>query len=234
MISIAIVEDDPKYSERLKKYIAGYAEEHGEQFRVTVFSDGIQIAEKGTDTFDIIFMDIQMEYMDGMKAAKEIRTRDSNVIIIFITNLAQYALQGYEVEALSYVLKPITYFAFSQELQRAVKRVRSKAAAKLRIPQDGGMIVLDSSRITYVEIDNHDVVYHTVIGNHTTRDSLKNIEEKLGGLNFFRCNSCYLVNLAYVEKIEKDTVVVAGDPLRISRPRRKAFLEALAAYIGGI
>lgn len=233
MIHIAIVEDEPQYSERLKKYIADFEKEHSEHFKLTMFSDGVQIVENYNSSFDIIFMDIQMKYMDGMKAAKEIRAQDSNVIIIFITNLAQYALQGYEVEAMNYVLKPITYFAFSQELQKAVKRVRTKSTAYLRILQEGSLIRLDMSQITYVEIEDHEIVYHTSEENYTTRDSLKSVEGKLAGRNFSRCNNCYLVNLAYVERIEKDTAIVAGQKLRISRPRKKKFMEDLAAYIGG-
>ena len=178
-------------------------------------------------------MDIEMKHLDGMATARRIRQQDRNVIIIFITNLAQFALQGYEVEALSYVLKPINYFAFSQELQKAVKKVRERSAFFLHIVQESSMLRLDTAKLLYIESQGHSVTYHTTEGTMSARGSLKSIEEKLVGRPFSRCNNCYLVNLAHVEKVDKNQVTVSGIELQMSRPRRKAFMEALASYVGG-
>ncbi len=105
MIQIAIVEDDANYQKQLLNYLHRYEEEYGEQLQPSVFSDGLDIIEANLSAIDIILIDIQMRNMDGMKAAERIRLYDKNVIIIFITNLSQYALQGYKVEAMDYVLK---------------------------------------------------------------------------------------------------------------------------------
>lgn len=227
MIHIAIVEDDPHYQKQLADFIQEYQDKHGEQFHVAVFSNGLEIVEQYSSDFDIIFLDIQMELMDGMEAARRIREMDQNVVLIFITNLAQFALQGYEVEALNYILKPINSFAFAQELGKAIRKVTEKQAGiYLRIVQKNGMLRLNTSRITYVESQGNDVVYHTLDGDYTTRDSLKGAEEKLPQRNFYRCNHCYLVNLAQVERVTKNIVVVGGSELQISRMRKKGFLEA--------
>lgn len=233
MIRIAIVEDDEAYREQLNRFVGQYQREQGEEFSVINFTDGLEIAESYTASYDIILMDIEMRHLNGMDTARRIRQQDKNVVIVFITNLAQFAIQGYQVEALDYVLKPISYFAFSQELQKAVKKVRERTSFFLHIMQESSMIRLDASKITYIESQGHNVVYHTEEGEFVTRDSLKSIEQKLSGRSFCRCNNCYLVNLAQVEKVDKSIVTVAGVPLQISRPKRKGFMEALAAYIGG-
>lgn len=116
MIEIAIVEDEENYRNILQEYLQKYEQEYGEQIHLSVYTDGDEITENYSAKYDIIFMDIEMQFMDGMTAARKIREADKGVIIIFITNMAQYAIQGYEVDALDYVLKPIAYFAFSKKL----------------------------------------------------------------------------------------------------------------------
>lgn len=233
MIHIAVVEDDPAYRQHLVGFLHDFEQETGETFQISLFSDGLEIAGNPKASFQIILMDIEMKHLNGMEAAKRIRKNDRDVIIIFITNLSQYAIQGYEVEALDYVLKPVNYFAFSQVLQKAVKKVKQKTAFFLHIMKESSMTRLDAASIHYIESQGHNVIYHTGQGEYTCRDSLKNLEQKLAGRNFSRCNSCYLVNLAQVERVEKNDVTVAGTVLPISRPRKKGFMEDLTNYVGG-
>lgn len=232
MIRIAVVEDEAAYQKQLSGYIADYQREKGVACSVTVLSDGLDLVENYSSSYDIIFLDIQMRHMDGMETARRIRQLDRDVMIIFITNLAQYALQGYQVEALSYVLKPINYFAFAQELQKAVRRIQDRPQAYLRIMQEGAMVRLAVSQLSYVESQDHNVVYHTANGSYTNRDTLKNVEKQLEKQHFCRCNNSYLVNLAHVERIDQNQVIVSGQPLRISRTRKKAFMEELATFVG--
>lgn len=233
MIKIALVEDDEHYREKLSGFLKRYEEETKEKLSVSVFSDGLDITEESREVFDIIFLDIQMRHMDGMTAAEKIRDRDKNVILIFITNLAQYAIRGYKVEAMDYLLKPVSYFVFSQELEKAMEKVRERTASYISIAQENGMARIDVSHITYIESQGHAITYHTKKEELQVRDSLKNIEQKLAGKGFSRCNNCYLVNLAYVEKVDKNTVTVFGKELAVSRPRKKDFMEALADFMGG-
>lgn len=94
MIRIAIVEDETAYAQTLRAYLDRYATESGRQFAVTVYTDGEDIVDNYRAEFDIILMDIEMQSMDGMTAAKRIRQSDGEVVIMFITNMAQYAIQG--------------------------------------------------------------------------------------------------------------------------------------------
>ena len=160
MIRLALVEDDELYRSQLREYIDKYSAVSGEKFTVTEFSDGDEIALGYKAVYDIILMDIEMKFMDGMMAAEEIRKVDTEVIIIFITNSPQYAIKGYAVDALDYVLKPVSYYAFSQRLGRAVERVARRVRHFLQINAHGTAHKLDTSAIYWIENCGHDLVFH--------------------------------------------------------------------------
>ena len=147
--------------------------------------------------------------------------------------MAQYAIKGYAVGALDYVLKPVPYFAFSQQLQKAVNQLAKRTRHYLAVPVDGGMRRLDAAAIYYIESEGHRVHFYTEDGDFSAPGALKVLEEKLAGRLFARCNSGYLVNLAQVSGVQQNTVQVGPHELQISRPKRRAFLAALADYIGG-
>ena len=233
MIRLALVEDDELYRSQLREYIDKYSAVSGEKFTVTEFSDGDEIALGYKAVYDIILMDIEMKFMDGMMAAEEIRKVDTEVIIIFITNSPQYAIKGYAVGALDYVLKPVPYFAFSQQLQKAVNQLAKRTRHYLAVSVDGGMRRLDAATIYYIESEGHRVHFYTEDGDFSAPGALMALEEKLTGRLFARCNSGYLVNLAQVSGVQQNTVQVGPHELQISRPKRRAFLAALADYIGG-
>ena len=189
--------------------------------------------EHYNSSYDIILMDIAMPGMDGMEAARHIRARDSNVVLVFITNIAHYAIDGYSVEALDFVLKPLDYYAFSLRLARAVDRVERRAGDKILLTLSGHSIRLYVRNIHYVDIQNRMLCYHTEQGDFTLRGTMQAAEEQLAPHHFARCNYWYLVNLRHVTEVRKDTVIVAGTELEISRRNRPAFLTALTNYVGG-
>ena len=233
MIHIAIVEDDPEVREQLVGYVRRYERQFGRMFDLTTFSDGDEIVSDYRAVYDIILLDIEMQRMDGMTAAEAIRKVDKDVILIFITNMAQFAIRGYAVDALDYVLKPVPYFAFSQQLQKAVDRLRKRQTVFLTVPVEGGLRRIDVSALYYLASEGHSVRFYTEYGDFSAPGSLKSYEEKLAGQPFARCNSGYIVNLAQVLAVQQNTVQVGPHHLQISRPRKKAFLEALTDYIGG-
>lgn len=126
MTRIAIVEDEAAVREQLAGYVQRYTRQYGTPFEVTEFADGMEILEDYRPQFDIIFLDVEMKHLDGMETARRIRERDGGVLIVFITNMAQYAIRGYAVGALDYVLKPVPYFAFSQQLQKALGQLEKR------------------------------------------------------------------------------------------------------------
>lgn len=234
MLRIAVVEDDKTYAAQLKEYLVRYGTEKNQKISVALFPDGEDIVTDYSAEFDIILMDVEMTFMDGMTTAERIREKDNEVVIIFITSMPQYAIQGYKVDALDYVLKPISYFAFSQRIDRALTRVKKKEATYITVAQKGGKKKLNVDKICYVEVRDHDLIYHSTKGDIVTKSSMKEAEDTLGGTKFFRCNRCYLVNLEYVEDFRGNDVTVASDVIQVSRARKKAFMDALNDYMNEV
>lgn len=230
MIRIAVVEDEKKFIDQTKEYFDRYQEEHHESLDITYFRDGDEIVSRYRSQFDIIFMDIQMKFMDGMTAAREIRKQDSQVIILFITNLSQYAIRGYEVGALDYILKPLPYFAFSQKLTQAIMKVNKKTRPYVTLNIKGGILRVELSDIYYIESDGHNLIYHTIKGDYTGAGTMKQAEENFTGMNFSRANKGYLINLEKVEGIRDKCAIVAGKHLLISRNRYEAFMKDMTNY----
>lgn len=233
-MKIAIVDDDAQLREEFRQYILKYFEGREQLCHIDMFADGDEILEKYQANYDLIFLDIQMERLDGMRTAERIRELDHDVYLIFITNLANYAIKGYSVNALDFVLKPVNYLMLRQLLQRVERMLDSRAKKYITLPTDKGLTRLDVSRIYYVETENHAVCVVTDRGTWRLRESLRSMESALAGYDFFRCNSCYLINLAHVEQVNGNSAWVAGHELTISRPRYKAFMSALTKYLGGI
>jgi len=233
MIRIAVVEDDAEYARQLTEYLRRYEAERSQAVEITDFSDGAELVEGYKPYFDIILLDVEMPFLDGMTAATLIRQSDPEVVIIFITNMAQYAIQGYAVDALDYVLKPISYFAFSQRLDRAIRRMRKRETHYFTVSAKGGTQKLDISQIYYVESQGHNLLLHTAAGVVSSSGTMQDMEEKLGPFHFFRGNKGYLINLEHVDSVSEGCALVHGDRLILSRSRKNAFLEALTDYVGG-
>lgn len=233
MIRVAIVEDEAEIREQLMGYVQRYTRQYGTAFEVKTFADGLEILEDYRPAYDLILLDIEMKHLDGMETARRIRELDPEVMLVFITNMAQYAIKGYAVGALDYVLKPVPYFAFSQQLQKVEEQLRRRTRHYLAVPVEGGLRRLDTSRIYYIESEGHRVHFYTEEGDFAAPGALKALEEKLADRPFARCNSGYLVNLAQVRAVQQNTVEVGPYELQVSRPKRKSFLAALTDYIGG-
>ncbi len=235
MLNIVILEDQREQAKRLSDMLERYASEHAD------FSYGLKVYERSVPLLteykcdaDVLFLDIQIPDMLGIDVAKRIRSMDDRVMIIFITMLTQYAIEGYSVNAFDYVLKPVRYEEFSSKMERACRMLshrRTSMTVEVRTREE--MRRVNADDITYVEVSNHDILIHT--GGEVIRawGSLKSYEDQLAQIHFVRCNACYLVNLKYVRGIVGDTVTVGEDELAISKAKRRDFLTALAQYKGG-
>lgn len=230
---IAVVDDEDASTQKLQEYLYRYAKEYAQIIDVQCYNGGFAFINTFKSQFDVILLDVSMPGMDGMETAKRIRRSDPDVVILFITNMAQYAIRGYEVDALDYILKPISYFAFSQRLNRAISRVKNRTRNYVIVSTKNGTKKLDVASIYYVESRGHTLIYHTSTGDYTTTGTMKEIEEKLQPYHFFRCNKGSLVALQHVDGIENGSALVNGDALLISRARKNEFMEALTNCLGG-
>lgn len=230
MIRIAIVEDEENYYNVLNGYISKYSNECNEVCQVKWFKDGMSFLEAFHSDYDIILMDIEMPVMDGIATARDIRKIDTAVLIMFITNMAQYAINGYEVDAFDYVVKPIDYYPFFIKLKRAERLIRENIGTSIILPFEDEDRRIPVKDILYIEVRSHTVTYYTYYGNVSITGSLSKIEKQLKNEYFTRCNSCYLVNLRHVTGLKDENVIIENTPLKISRPRKKEFMNQLSKY----
>ncbi|MDO4284858.1 MAG: LytTR family DNA-binding domain-containing protein [Eubacteriales bacterium] len=236
MIRIAIVEDEKAYTHTLEEYLRRYGQENGVSFQISTFCDGLDIVSDYRSDQDIILLDIQMKHLDGMSAAEQIRALDEDVALIFITSTVQFAVQGYQVDALGYVVKPVSYLAFSQILKKAIRQVAQRQSrAYLNIDVEGGYLRLDCDQIYYIESQRHNLIVHSEKGEFRTPGPMKRMESQLAENGFVKCHNAYLLNLQHVTGVLQSSVLLSdGLELPVSRTHKKGFMESLTDYMGGV
>lgn len=232
MLSIAIIEDEDTAADVLCSYLDKYSKDNNTVFSVKRFYDAYGLLDNYKPIYDIIFMDIVLPKINGMEAAEKLRFLDKNVVLIFVTNMANYAVKGYEVDALSFIIKPVAYESFAMKMSKAINTVSRHKSFDISIPMDGAIKVISASKVYYIEISGHYLIYNTEEGKFKSRGTLYMIKSQLEAENFSQCNVGYLVNLKFVSGVKGDIVSVGSDDLRISRKRKKEFINALTNYLG--
>ncbi len=233
MRNIAIVEDEDAAAETLRGHIEEYAKRNGQTFRIDRFHDAVEFLTDYKPVYCVVFLDIQMPHRDGMSAAADLRTIDKTVSVMFITNLMQYAQKGYEVDAVAYLLKPVSYFDFALKFRKALDLYVMNAEYAITVNTAGGLCRVSTEKLMYVETVRHRLYYHLVDDVVEITGALYKVEAELGRFGFLRCNQCYLVNPKFIVSVKGLSVQVGSDTLAISRPRRNAFLAELAAWYAG-
>lgn len=231
---VAIVDDSPQDAQRLEAYFRRYREETGGEYRTTLYPSAADFLQCRDTAFDLIVMDIDMPGINGVDAARRLRERGDETVLMFVTNMPQYALAGYEVEAVDYVLKPVAYQDFALKLRKARRYIQRGRDAQVALHTPEGVIPLTVSEILYVESSRHYLTYHLVDREIQVRGSMGEAEAQLPSQQFARCNSGYLVSLRHVEAIDREDVVVGGQRLKISRGKRLEFMNRFTRYLGGM
>ncbi|MBP5373052.1 MAG: response regulator transcription factor [Clostridia bacterium] len=234
MIKIAIVEDNKKEQQRLLSNLERYGVDNHLNLRFFLYGDAITFLEE-RGIFDIVFMDIMLPNMTGMEAAQRLREYDKQVVLIFVTTMAQFAIKGYEVEALDYIIKPVKYDRLTMKLQKAIKVIQSNEGGELTINDPSGIVKCSTAEVMYVEVHGHKLKYHTTEKIYEEYRSLTELEKVLKVYDFMRCNACFLVNPQFIKKVngkELTVLLFNGEELRISQPRRKSFIGELTNWLG--
>ncbi|MGN0772561.1 MAG: LytR/AlgR family response regulator transcription factor [Candidatus Ventricola sp.] len=232
MIRIAIAEDVEFERNALLNGIRRYEQEHEERFSCTVFENGEELLKDYGSGFDILLLDVAMPRVDGMTAARRIRRQDKQVIIIFVTSMVQYAVQGYSVDAMDFIIKPVSYMGLKLRLNRALARLKQSRPLRLEVRTADGVHQVSVSDIRYIETYSHKIIIHTGETQLLTDMSMKQIEAQLTSQPFFRCHTSYLVNFHYVDRLQGSELEIEGTLLPISRYRRRELLDAWTAYLG--
>lgn len=231
MINVAIVEDESDDALRLKGIVLRYGEEHGVDFRVTCFSNGIDFISDYTAEHDLVFMDVAMPHMTGFDAAERLRALDKNVALVFVTNLARYAIKGYEVDACGFIVKPVDYASFKPKLGAIVERIKKSDEPYMLIDSRDGKMRVFYSDIYFITVHGRYTILHTRTGNYELRVSMKELEKQLFESDFVRNDNSSMVNLMHVSSVGAEGAVVHGELVPCSRNGRKTLLAAFTHYL---
>lgn len=232
MLRIAFVEDQKEESERMQEYCARYQEEFSVEIELALFSNGLKFLTDYKPIYQLVFFDIEMPILNGMEAAKAVYEMDKEVAIVFYTNMAKYALKGYEVGALDFLVKPVTYATFRAKLKKWMPKLLRRRQKEFVLNLTGGsMVKLRYADVRYIESMKHYLVYHTSFGDYETRGTVSEAEQQFRDEGFSRSINGCLVNLACVTKIDKDTVYLGTDALPLARMRKKEFVEDFMNYL---
>lgn len=229
---IAIVEDDEKAAAELKKFVERYSKEEKDACVVTCFLSGIDFISDYTPEWDLIFLDIKMPMINGVELARKLREIDEHVALIFTTSMGQYAVKGYEVDAMGFIVKPVEYYNFLFWMKKVKKRIHSNPVL-LTVCAEEGKRSISVEDIDYIEVYNHTLLYHLrSMAVLTARGQLKSLEDRLSVHGFFRCNKFCLVNLKRVTAVTGTTVMVGKSEIQLSRRKYKDFVMQLSRIMG--
>lgn len=232
-MKIAVVDDSPRDLQLIKGYVERYFKENGGDYQVRTFENGLDFLDEEKLSFDIVFLDVEMPHLNGIETARNFRKRDKMAVLVFITNMAQYAIHGYEVDAIEYMVKPVEYYNFSDKMEKALRFVKRDQEKTLLLHGQEVTARIPVSGIYYMEKERNYILFHTKEGDFRERGSMGEMEEKLAGSGFSRCITGCLVNLRYISKMSKDAVWVGNRCLPISRSQRKQFAKDFADFLGG-
>jgi DNA-binding LytR/AlgR family response regulator len=226
-IRITICDDEQAQRECLAVFIREWARSRNAAVHITEYesAEGLLFEREDTGDADVLFLDIQMKEMDGVTLARKIRAANKEIQIIFITGYMEYIADGYEVEALHYLLKPVTGEKLSAVLDRAAQKLNRNAKALL-IKHDGGTVRLPLYEIRYVEVLKNYATIHA-IESYTVKKTLGELERELDD-GFFRAGRSYIVNLKYIRKVTKTEVFLSdGASVPLSRGLYDALNRAM-------
>ncbi len=233
MVNIALIENDRADAKAFFDICNAFFNHENEAFNINTFTTAESFLEGYEKQYQIVFMDIELDGMNGMDAAHKLREIDKDVLLIFLTNLAHYAIAGYEVNAADYILKPLSANAFSLKMPKVLAIIKQQSKKNITVLSKGQMHTFSTDQIYYIEVLSHRLYYHTIDGVFDTRGTMSDVESSLLQYNFRRCNNSYLVNLKYVSSIEGNDVKVGPNILPISRPKKKIFINEVTNYLGG-
>lgn len=234
MYRTLIVEDEAAEAARLSAFVRRYGESHDIMFKITWIKSAMEmLADKSR--YDLVLLDIDLPGITGMEAAQLMRLYDESTPSIFVTNLAKYAVKGYEVGAMGFIVKPVTWGNLSMNLDRALRAIRQNVGRSVMVPTEDGMRVIPFSSIVYVEVTGHRLSYHLEGGELLeARGSLGQLEEELAGAPIVRVAKSCVVNMDKVTLVRpQDLQMVTGECIHVSRTRKREVMDAITDYLGG-
>ncbi len=233
-ISIIICDDDRAAAESLAGQLQALCPQYQVDPEIQLFTDGLQLTENWPKAVDLVFLDVEMPLMDGISAGREIRRWDEQVTILFTTSHASYAVNGYEVNAYRYLLKPITTDALQKALERKLPQLVAEKGSRIYIRLDEGVKCLNPGEILFVETaQNHRVSVHLKSETISAYKNLNEFEARLTDGRFFKCHASFLINLDHIVRFDKNAIEMSdGCVIPVSKHRKKALMDAMLSRAG--
>ena len=228
-MNVLICDDEPVFLEQVREHVQAYLAQRGIVAHLDTATDPRQVMDSQT-AYTLAFLDIQMEGLTGMELAQSLRRRGDRVSIIFVTGCEDYLPQGYSVQPIHFLLKPVSREALSAALRTDWELNHKPKTAVLRIGSKTVSLML--SEIRYIESYNHNIIIHQTEGDRTCVFSLTEFERQMPPNQFCRCHNSYLVNMAYVEEIGRTELSLRGGVgVPIGRAYYKSLQSAFIRYI---
>lgn len=230
MWKVMICDDEPEVCQEIEQSLLRFAHDAGETFEIRRCSSAEELLEQWQEDNDILLLDIRMQGMTGMEAARELRKRGSRVAILFITTMVQYAMEGYEVHAYGFMKKPLREKQFHLQLEDVLRYLRRTKGKPLLLNTNFITDVICSTEIVYAEAFGHKIEVLLSDGRRITHGiPLGELERQLPPENFFRCHKSYLVNLQHIRQIGlSELLLTGGAHVPLSRHRRRELLQVFA------
>lgn len=229
-IRTAICDDSPTDREMICAYLDRWTKERGNCVTKSMFSSAENFLFQSEDNraYDLLLLDIEMKELSGVALARKIREGNREVQIVFISGYDDYISDGYDVEALNYILKPVDYEKFAAVLDKAADKIKKNERAVFFELNDG-MVRVPMYEIIYIEVRGNYITAHTVNEDLSVKTTLSKIEKELDS-RFFRTSRSYLVNLRYVRRTsKKEVTLLDGTTVPLSRglyePLNRAFIR---------
>ncbi len=234
MINISICDDEQSSIDILLKHIEHWAKQHHENIKTKTYHSPDILLADFDGSVDILLLDIKMKEMNGVETARTLRQRNSDVCILFITSMAEAAIECYSVRAFSFLTKPLSYAEFDLEFTDAVRTVTDKQDDYLLINRDDSLSKVNIHDIIYIEVINHTISLHLKEGQQLQcYGSLRDFESRVEGKGFFRCHSGFLVNYSYISEISSTQIhMTNGAQIPLSKHRKSEFLSEICRYVG--
>lgn len=230
MLKIALCEDEQLQRKSIKNYIDMSL--LNRNYEIFEFKSGEELIANYPQKLDILFLDIQMDKINGMDTARKIRTFDNNVEIIFITGIWDYVQEGYEVRAYRYIIKPIDFNSFETQINLCIKEIENQKRPSIVSTYKREVNKIEIGSILYIETDNRNTLIHTSQKSYRSNMGISKLEKHLEGSIFFRCHNSFLINLEYINKIGQDSVFLGEYEIQVSRHKMKELKIQFTSFLG--
>ncbi|MGL5752235.1 MAG: LytR/AlgR family response regulator transcription factor [Paraclostridium sp.] len=234
ILSIVICDDEAIHREILKSYLNRILDKN--TYKLVEFSNGKELLDNYPERVDLLFLDVQMPYINGLDTARNLRVFDTSVTIIFTTAIIDFMQQGYEVRAFRYLLKPIQYNDFNKHVSESMKEISESYESYLTIKEInlGEIVRITLNSILYIETDSRYVLIHTDSYVYKSRVSINIIEKELDKNIFYRCHRSYLININKIKSIKQNTVLIRDKEILVSRYKMKNLKLKVTMELGKI